>query len=118
MSKKDYTDLCAFKRFLRSRNLLFNFKKELKKRHRKSGKCPWKDIISTRSKHNPNGLFDIINISLRWFEVTTIPDCPALNRDWNQYWISTCGMHYYMKYRNKMSPVVRQRLIESHIIKA
>ena len=53
---KEYTDLCAFKRFLKSHKIFNEYKKELRKQHPHGY---WSKEISAQSKKHPTGLYDM-----------------------------------------------------------
>lgn len=93
---KEYTDLCAFKRFLRSKGYLSAYKSELRKRH-KHMKNPWNKIVRYASLRHSTGLWNIINTSLTWMRVHEIPDPAALSDAWDHYWFKVCGPKYLKK---------------------
>lgn len=95
---KEYTDLCAFKRFLRSKGYLSAYKSELRKRH-KHMKNPWNKIVRYASLRHSTGLWNIINTSLTWMRVHEIPDPAALSDAWDHYWFKVCGPKYLKNLR-------------------
>jgi hypothetical protein len=110
---KAYTDLCAFKRFLKSQGVLRSYKQELKRRY-SHVRDPWRKFVAIPSKRDPVGLYNIINLSLNWASVTTIDDCVKLCQDWDMYWIKTCGPKYLKQYGSKI-PTNLRNLIERNI---
>lgn len=119
MAKYYYTDLCAFKRFLRKKRVLFAYKKELKKRYLhyfKRTSRPWSTVIVHLSKNSPAGLYDVINITLEWARVETINNCASLSREWNEYWINNCGPKYYKRYGNKIGTYLKTTLERRKLI--
>lgn len=111
MAKK-YTDLCAFKRFLKSRGILHNYKLELKKQH-PNVRDPWRRYVAIPSKTKPTGLYNIINNSLTWVNVTTIDQCDVLCDAWDSYWLKTCGPKYLKQYGSVIPPHFRQLIIHN-----
>ena len=107
---KEYTDLCAFKRFLKSHKIFNEYKKELKKQHPLGY---WSKEISAQSKERPTGLYDIINCSLCWARVSEFEDPARISSEWNTYWIDHCGIHYWRRFGKKfpeyMKPALRNR---------
>lgn len=95
---KEYTDLCAFKRFLKSHKIFNEYKKELRKQHPHGY---WSKEISAQSKKHPTGLYDIINYSLSWVSVSEFEDPPKIHRAWNNYWLDHCSIRYWKKFSNK-----------------
>lgn len=119
MAEHYYTDLCAFKRFLRKKGVLFAYKKELKKRYAqpfKNNFRPWSTIIVKLSKCSPTGLYDAINETLEWARVETIHNCASLNHEWNEYWLSNCGPKYYKRYGDKIGMNIKRALEKRRLI--
>lgn len=115
-----YTDLCAFKRFLRKKGILTAYKRELKKRYlhlnfKRTGK-PWSTIVVHLSKHSPTGLYDAINMTLEWARVETIHNCASLSSEWNEYWLNNCGPKYYKRYGDKIGMCIKRTLEKRKLI--
>lgn len=104
---KEYTDLCAFKRFLKSHKIFNEYKKELRKQHSRGY---WSKEISAQSKKHPTGLYDIINCSLGWIRVREFEDPARISSAWNTYWIGHCGMHYWKRFGDKFPDYMKQTL--------
>lgn len=104
---KEYTDLCAFKRFLKSHKIFNEYKKELKKQHPHGY---WSKEISVQSKKCSTGLHDIINCSLRWATVSEFEDPSRISSAWNTYWIDRCGVHYWKKFGNRFPEYMKREL--------
>lgn len=104
---KEYTDLCAFKRFLKSHKIFNEYKKELKKQHPRGY---WSKTISVQSKKHPAGLHDAINCSLSWVSVSEFEDPARISRAWNNYWLDHCGMYYWKRFGDKFPDYLKQEL--------
>lgn len=102
MSKPFRTDLCAFKRFLKKKGVLEQYKKELKGPAR-SHSYTWHKLAK-QSKERGTGLYDIINCSLCWarcMDDSFGDQCQKLNSEWNQYWEKTWQPVYNKRFGKK-----------------
>lgn len=104
---KEYTDLCAFKRFLKSHKIFNEYKKELKKQHPRGY---WSKIISAQSKKHPTGLYDIINCSLSWISVSEFEGPSKISHAWNNYWIDNCAIHYWKRFSSRFPEYIKEEL--------